>query len=258
MRTELACLQQLFPKSFPWAEDAFGTGPPDAINLWIGNEYSISSMHKDHYENLFYVCSGEKMFTLCPPANTPFLYETEFPSATFVPTRRPDSSPSHAIQSDDHSSEGSSSSSSSSPSSSPSSSSWAVQRDEQEPVQVRWIEPDVHNLLSSRIDRAEEKNWNNIPDETASDDGTKNNLPQQEQLLNEFPLLRYTHPKCIRVKAGELLYLPALWYHRVTQSCETVGVNYWYDMKFDSPSWCYFHLLQQLQEAKEGKGNHHG
>ena len=74
LRTEFSFLQDCFPSTFTWAQDAFGTGPPDAVNLWIGNERAISSMHKDHYENLFYVLSGEKIFTLCPPADVVFLY----------------------------------------------------------------------------------------------------------------------------------------------------------------------------------------
>ena len=36
----------------PWAEEVFG-GPPEATNLWIGDERSITSFHKDHYENLY-------------------------------------------------------------------------------------------------------------------------------------------------------------------------------------------------------------
>jgi peptidyl-lysine (3S)-dioxygenase / protease len=51
----------------------------------------------------------------------------------------------------------------------------------------------------------------------------------------------------VQVQAGELLYLPSLWFHRVTQTRETLGINYWYDMKFDSPLWCYFNLLQNAQ-----------
>jgi jumonji domain-containing protein 7 len=45
---------------------------------------------------------------------------------------------------------------------------------------------------------------------------------------------------------GDMLYLPALWYHRVTQSEETISVNYWYDFNFLSPNWIYFNMLQQI------------
>jgi hypothetical protein len=28
-----------------------------------------------------------------------------------------------------------------------------------------------------------------------------------------------------------------------------VGVNFWYDMSFETPLWCYFSFLQQLQHV---------
>ena len=182
-----------------WAQSAFGIEKPDAVNLWIGNEHVTTAMHKDHYENLFYVLSGCKVFTLCPPANIPFLYEQEFPSGRFCRC----SSQQQQQQR--------------------SSSSWTVvpNMDEETSTQKK-----VHWIATDRYFRP--------------------NLPQN-LLTDKYPLLKYTHPVTITVHAGEMLYLPALWFHSVTQSCETVGVNYWYDMKFDSPSWCYFHLLQQMK-----------
>jgi jumonji domain-containing protein 7 len=48
---------------------------PEATNIWIGDERSISSLHKDPYENLYVVVSGKKTFTLLPPTDTPFLYK---------------------------------------------------------------------------------------------------------------------------------------------------------------------------------------
>jgi len=66
---------------------------------------------------------------------------------------------------------------------------------------------------------------------------------------DDFPLLSQAHPIKVHVEEGEMLYIPSLWYHRVTQTCETVGVNYWYDMKFDGPNWCYFNFLQNLKKV---------
>ena len=172
---------QLFPATFPFAEQAFGTGPPDAINLWIGNERSVSSMHKDYYENLFYVCSGQKEFVLCPPADTIFLHEDEFLSGTFCPRRT------EGFNEDSKCSD----------------QSWVVDaRDEGDHSTTKWIEP--------------------------------------------RPFLSRAHPIKIFVSEGEMLYIPSLWYHRVTQTCETVGVNYWFDMKFDQ-RWCYYNFLQNLK-----------
>jgi jumonji domain-containing protein 7 len=193
----------IFPASFNWAEQAFGVGPPDAVNLWVGNELGVSSMHKDHYENLFYVLSGEKVFTVCPPADAPFLYERECPAGIFVSSTKNGGG-----------------------------SGWRVQQQQQQqeegrtddgetqstPATVRWIAANVQH---------------------------KND----DQHLADYPLLAYTHPITITVRAGEMLYLPALWFHSVTQTKETVAINYWYDMKFDSPAWCYFHFLSQLQPS---------
>lgn len=76
----------MFPETISFAEQAFGVAP-DAVNLWIGNEQAVSSMHKDHYENCFYVCCGEKIFTLCPPADAPFLYQKELYSVHSLETK---------------------------------------------------------------------------------------------------------------------------------------------------------------------------
>ena len=199
LRQEVPSLQNLFPPGIEWAREAFGTDL-DAVNLWMGNESAVSSMHKDHYENLFYVASGEKIFTLCPPSDVAFLYEhLEFPKGIFEVNDA---------------------------------GKWGVKRmleTEEDPI-IRWIAPDVSRTRTT-------------------------------VLGERFPRLQYTHSVQVHIQQGELLYLPSLWFHRVTQSCETIGVNYWYDMKFDSPLWCYFSFLQQLaanknKEEGDGTKNH--
>lgn len=206
LRTEMKKLfsHPLFPKTFQFAEEAFGTGPPDAINLWIGNEKSVSSMHKDHYENLFYVCSGQKEFVLCPPSDVLFLHEGMFSSGTF---RRM-----NEVAEDGGRENGLTSH-------------WGVVPDENDcegasEMGTKWIEPDIKKIC----------------------------LEERHQNKSEFPLLSKAHPVKVLVSEGEMIYIPSLWYHRVTQTCETVGVNYWFDMKFDSPHWCYFNFLQNLKK----------
>lgn len=193
LRTELSKLfsTQIFPASFTFAEQAFGTGPPDAINLWIGNERSVSSMHKDHYENLFYVCSGQKEFLLCPPADTLYLREEDFVTGSFCPLRK---NADKSAGSSRHQS-------------------WVVVACDDT---TKWIEPDLNKFIT------------------------------EQSSGSEFPLLSNAHPIKVLLSEGEMLYIPSLWYHRVTQTCETVGVNYWFDMKFDQ-RWCYFNFLQNLK-----------
>lgn len=175
-------------------------------------------MHKDHYENLFYVLSGEKVFTLCPPADVAFLYEQEYDSGEFV-VRRGD----HGKGDDCDGRDGVHDNNYK----------WMVQPNEGD--KVRWISPDVQGLLPSKKDAQK-------PNVSATGSEKSKSI-----LLSMYPLLKYIHPIEVRVQAGEMLYLPSLWFHRVTQSCETVGINYWFDMHFDSPNWCYFHLLQEMR-----------
>uniref|UniRef100_A0A8C4X0Z9 Bifunctional peptidase and (3S)-lysyl hydroxylase JMJD7 n=1 Tax=Eptatretus burgeri TaxID=7764 RepID=A0A8C4X0Z9_EPTBU len=55
-----------------WASEALGK-KPDAINFWMGEENAVTSLHKDHYENLYCVISGRKDFILIPPTDRPFV-----------------------------------------------------------------------------------------------------------------------------------------------------------------------------------------
>lgn len=66
----------------PWATAAFGS-KPDAVNLWIGDERAVTSMHKDHYENLYCVVRGKKRFTLLPPTDLPLIPYGMYRSAKY-------------------------------------------------------------------------------------------------------------------------------------------------------------------------------
>merc|ERR1719221_2224372 len=70
----MPALSRHIPEVVPFGLSAFGN-EPEAVNLWIGDERAVSSCHKDHYENLYVVVRGEKIFTLLPPSAAPFLYE---------------------------------------------------------------------------------------------------------------------------------------------------------------------------------------
>lgn len=65
-----------------WGTEVFGQSP-DAVNMWIGDGRAVTSMHRDHYENLYSVISGWKKFILVPPTDIPFVpYET-YPTACY-------------------------------------------------------------------------------------------------------------------------------------------------------------------------------
>lgn len=55
------------PENFSFAQPVLSE--PEAINIWIGDERSVTSTHRDPYENLYLVLKGSKTFTLYPPAD---------------------------------------------------------------------------------------------------------------------------------------------------------------------------------------------
>ncbi|KAM9466088.1 bifunctional peptidase and (3S)-lysyl hydroxylase JMJD7 isoform 1-T1 [Clarias gariepinus] len=159
----------------PWMSEALGK-MPDAVNFWLGEEHAITSMHKDHYENLYCVISGEKTFILIPPTDRPFIPYELYQPATYK-------------QKQDGSFE-------------------IVDEDDSE--KVPWIPLDPLN-----------------PD------------------LERFPSYRQAQPLCCTVRAGEMLYLPSLWFHHVRQSHGCIAVNFWYDMDYDI-KYNYFQLVESL------------
>ncbi|KAF1965199.1 Clavaminate synthase-like protein [Bimuria novae-zelandiae CBS 107.79] len=58
---------------------------------------------------------------------------------------------------------------------------------------------------------------------------------------NATPFSQYSRPLRATLEEGDVLYLPALWYHKVSQSCNSEGlccaVNYWYDLDFSGSFW---------------------
>ncbi len=72
--------------SMGWADAAFG-GPPEAANLWIGEDAARTSAHADLYDNVYAVVRGEKRFTLLPPQDVPALGARSFRTASWRPSR---------------------------------------------------------------------------------------------------------------------------------------------------------------------------
>ncbi|PPQ94017.1 hypothetical protein CVT25_009865, partial [Psilocybe cyanescens] len=81
--SEFAPLLPDVPKEIPWCSEALGQHP-DAVNIWIGDEQSVTSIHSDPYENLYTVIRGEKHFFLLPPSDSWCLKEHYYPHATYA------------------------------------------------------------------------------------------------------------------------------------------------------------------------------
>ncbi|CAH6788034.1 Jmjd7 [Phodopus roborovskii] len=80
--TELPQLLSDIESHVPWASESLGK-MPDAVNFWLGEAAAVTSLHKDHYENLYCVVSGEKHFLLHPPSDRPFIPYDVYTPATY-------------------------------------------------------------------------------------------------------------------------------------------------------------------------------
>ena len=172
-----------------FASDAMGKAP-DAVNLWIGDERSETTFHRDHYENVYCVVRGIKVFHLLPPCDGRLLGYREAPAAKFTSSR-----------------EGGT---------------FGVELETPRRL-VSWASATPASLRSRAC--------------TAPED----------------PVV----PIVVEVRAGECLYLPAMWYHHVTQARDESGtpaiaVNYWYDMNFDD-RYAYARFTQEAHARFGGE-----
>ncbi|KUJ22207.1 phospholipase A2 [Mollisia scopiformis] len=69
---------------------------------------------------------------------------------------------------------------------------------------------------------------------------------------------KYAEPIRVGLRKGDMLYLPALWYHKVSQSCSEEGiccaVNYWHDMEFGGSFYPLCDFVRSTAKAALGEG----
>jgi len=158
LSSELPALLEDCGVDVPFATEAFGS-PPEAVNIWIGDERSVTTMHRDHYENLYFVVTGIKTFMLLPPTDSFRLGMRSAPAARYDR---------------------------------------GLKLDVEDPLRlVRWC-PIYPNSPPSAYGPG-------------------------------------PPPMQVTVRAGEALYLPAMWLHAVSQASDEDGhpciaINYWYGM----------------------------
>jgi len=72
----------------------------------------------------------------------------------------------------------------------------------------------------------------------------------REAAQRKHPPFAAANPIDVVVEAGDTLYIPALWYHRVQNIGPemTIAVNHWHDMAYD-PKAVYNFLVERLTPA---------
>jgi len=189
LHQELEALLEEATTDVPFATEVFGT-TPDATNVWIGDERSVTSLHKDPYENLYLVVQGTKTFDLLPPTEFYCLHEQVFPSGQYE------------------------------------------YDDEQKTWHIRSNDSKTP--------------W--IPVDPAHAD------------LDKYPRFKHARPLSVTLQRGDILYLPALWFHKVSQTPSddpevplAIAVNWWYDLAYDSPTWTLARLVRKMALAADGR-----
>ncbi|KAI5833085.1 Clavaminate synthase-like protein [Schizophyllum commune Tattone D] len=81
--SEFEALRADIPKDVPWCTEALDRSP-DAVNLWIGDGRSVTSIHSDPYENIYTVIRGQKHFILLPPTDGWAMRERSYPHARYI------------------------------------------------------------------------------------------------------------------------------------------------------------------------------
>lgn len=65
---------------------------------------------------------------------------------------------------------------------------------------------------------------------------------------------KYARPLKVTLNEGDMMYLPAMWYHKVSQGNGAEGfscsVNYWYDMDFGGSFWLGNAFLRDVVNGK--------
>ncbi|EPQ26215.1 uncharacterized protein PFL1_06150 [Pseudozyma flocculosa PF-1] len=201
-----------------WATEAMGQHP-EATNIWIGTGRSTTSMHRDHYENLFTVVRGTKTFTVFPPNEGRFLCDDEeFDVYRYRPTTSSQTSNGLPTELELH-------------------------RDRETP-RTRWIPIDPTQPKTSLRNRRYVHRHLDAPSHCQDDTAASNDKsPAPDPALQRYGYA--LPPLTIRVEAGDTLYLPSGWYHHVAQQEDqgTPGgeagpdlclcLNWWYEISDD-------------------------
>ncbi|KAH9904784.1 phospholipase A2 [Xylariomycetidae sp. FL2044] len=207
---------QQLPPSIPFARVALQRDP-DAVNLWIGNSRSVTALHRDGYENIYVQVRGRKHFVLLPPVCQPCVGERALRGATYVREREEE-------EKDDGNDDG------------------GGER------QGGGSGGDSGGGAKLRLELDED--GGRVPFPTWDPDSDSDLGPEAAKAAYSD----LANPLRVTLDPGDMLYLPAMWYHKVSQSCSKEGicvaVNYWYDMDFSGPLYPLTTFVRSVYQSR--------
>ncbi|KAK8135379.1 phospholipase A2, partial [Apiospora sp. TS-2023a] len=105
------------------------------------------------------------------------------------------------------------------------------------------------NNSSSSLELVMEDEADDVPFATWDPDNAQVNATKYSHLAS---------PMRVTLEPGDMFYLPAMWYHKVSQSCNEEGVciavNYWYDMEFSGPLYPLVSFVRSMNSVSETPG----
>ncbi|OAL33199.1 hypothetical protein AYO20_07516 [Fonsecaea nubica] len=201
-------------------------GDPEAVNIWIGNARSVTSTHRDPYENLYVVVKGRKRFVLYSPVEEVCLHAQKVRTGRWVlsDSQRQKKETEFKIVMDDD------------------------DDDDDDDDNTTTTTSDANSGDDADMNRIP---W--IPIDPLS--------PPSAPAFKKYPYYKYTRPLTVTVSEGEILYLPAGWFHHVTQECglwesddecpttaPCIAVNYWFDMDYSGEKHVMREMVGRLVE----------
>lgn len=76
---------------------------------------------------------------------------------------------------------------------------------------------------------------------------------------NHSIITRHCKPIIVTLRPGQVLYLPVLWFHSVSQLPNSHGlciaVNFWYDMDFSGPLYPLYNFLRNTSMIEDDRSH---
>jgi len=241
---------------FPMRPKILGNMIPARYNMWMGNSKngSSSGLHHDDADNIYILLRGKKRFTIFPPVNAPLMYT--YGEVAYIhpnglinykgfPTRSDCLPESDVIK-------------------------FYIILYQGKLQRLQESNPTDHdniNILQNKIAQLKEK-LDSIPPFPPRSRARPNHFSRvATEILHappteEFPLLQKATRITVEIKAGEMLYLPAGWFHEVTSYNDSgndvathLAFNYWappptnknYDSPYDDEEF-WHDVMRQVTE----------